>query len=156
MSSQSVLAMASAACFSPWSSLITLSYSQDAVIWRLWLMNAMFIHVFLIYSSDMTVSSKLNRPLGSHEERPVTVPEHDVCGLLGEPGEGGIGVARFCLGSTFSCQKSWQPFLVVVPKERINTPPNLTRPAKTVKKLTPALTGGCTSCPKVVHLHISL
>ena len=33
-------------------------------------------------------------------------------------------------------------FLVVALKERLNTPPNLTRPAKTVLKLTPALAGG--------------
>ena len=49
-------------------------------------------------------------------------------------------------GCTFSYQKSWRPFF-----------PNLTSPAKTVLKLTPALAGGgvLRVCPMGVHLHIS-
>jgi len=66
----------------------------------------------------------------------------------------GIGVARILSrGCTFSCQNSWRPFFSRRPKDRQNIPPNLTRPAKTVLKITLALAGGCTSCPGV-HLHI--
>jgi len=59
-----------------------------------------------------------------------------------------IGVARILSGdgALFLTKKADDLFLVVALKER-HTPPNLTRPAKTVLKLTPALAGGCNSCP---------
>jgi len=53
----------------------------------------------------------------------------------------------FVWGCTFLTKKVDDHFLVVALKERLNTPPNLTRTAKTVLKLTLALAGGCTSCP---------
>ena len=54
----------------------------------------------------------------------------------------------FVWGALFLTKKV-DLFLVVALKERLNNaPPNLTRPAKTVLKLTPALAGGCTSCPR--------
>ena len=65
-----------------------------------------------------------------------------------------IGVARILSGVHFFLPKKLTTFLVVAVKERLNTPPNLTRPAKTVLKLTSALAEGCTSCPRGVHLHI--
>ena len=53
----------------------------------------------------------------------------------------------FVWGCTVSYQKSWRPFLVVALKERLNTPPDLTRPAKTVVKIDSCSGWGCTSCP---------
>ena len=48
----------------------------------------------------------------------------------------------FVWGALFLIKKADDLFLVVALKERLNIPPNLTRPAKTVLKLTPALAGG--------------
>ena len=46
-------------------------------------------------------------------------------------------------------------FLVVALKDRVNIPPNLSHPAKTVLKFTLALAGGCTSCPGGALSHFS-
>jgi len=55
-------------------------------------------------------------------------------------------------GALFLAKKVDDLFLVIALKDRLNIPPNLTRPAKTVLNI--ALAGGCTSCPGGVHLHI--
>ena len=71
--------------------------------------------------------------------------------------DGVIGVARILSGGAlFLAKKVDDLFLVVALKDRLNVPPNLTRPAKTVLKLILLWLGGCwgcTSCPGV-HLHI--
>ena len=54
----------------------------------------------------------------------------------------------FVWGCTFSYQKADDLFLVVAFKERLNTPPNLTRPQKTVLKIDSCSGWGCTSCPR--------
>jgi len=46
-----------------------------------------------------------------------------------------IGVARILSEGAFFLPKKLTTFLVVALKERLNTPPNITRPAKTVLKI---------------------
>ena len=55
-----------------------------------------------------------------------------------------IGAARILSrrGGALFCQKVDDLFLVVALKNRLNIPPNLSHPAKTVLKLTLALAGG--------------
>ena len=66
-----------------------------------------------------------------------------------------IGVARILSGVHFFCQKVDDLLLVVVLKERLNIPPNLSHPAKTVLKLTLTLAKVCTSCPGGALTHFS-
>ena len=56
-------------------------------------------------------------------------------------------------GARFLAKKVDDLFLVVAFKDRLNIPPNLTRPAKTILKIDSCSGWGCTSCPGV-HLHI--
>ena len=60
----------------------------------------------------------------------------------------------FVWGALFLTKKADDLFLVVALKEHLNTPPNLTRPAKTVLKIDSYSGWGCNSCPMEVHLHI--
>ena len=60
----------------------------------------------------------------------------------------------FVWGAIFLSKKVDDLFLVVALKERLNTPPNLTCPTKTVLKIDSCSGWGCTSCPAGVHLHI--
>ena len=61
----------------------------------------------------------------------------------------------FVWGCTFCYQRSWRPFFSRRPQRTSKyTPPNLTRPAKTVLKIDSCSGWGCTSCPRGVHLHI--
>ena len=60
-----------------------------------------------------------------------------------------IGVARILSGGALFSYQKINDFLVVALKERLNTPPNLTRPAKTTLKIDSCSGWGG------VHLHIS-
>jgi len=60
-----------------------------------------------------------------------------------------IGVARILSAGVHFVPKKLTNdlFLVVALKDRLNIPPNLTRPSKTVLKIDSCSSWGCTSCP---------
>ena len=58
-------------------------------------------------------------------------------------------------GALFLAKKVDDLFLVVAFKDRLNIPPNLTRPAKTVLKIDSYSGWGCTSCPGDALTHFS-
>ena len=66
-----------------------------------------------------------------------------------------IGLARILSGGALFLTKNVDDlFMVVALKERLNTPVNLTRPAKTVLKIDSCSGWGVHFVSKEVHLHI--
>ena len=69
---------------------------------------------------------------------------------------GCIGVARILSGVHFFAKKTDDLFLVVALKERLNIPPNLTRPAKTVQKIDSCSGWGCPKGGALTHFPCKL
>ena len=103
------------------------------------------------YREGCPLSSRLG-DLGERHELPQRVPGQspDRKPILAYfAGHRTIGVARILSGGAlFLTKKVDDPFFSHRPQKRINTPPNLTRPAKTVLKIDSCSGWGFTSCPR--------